>query len=64
MPVSLHKLKNGKVKVTTPNGTKAKGTTMAKAKKQRNLINAVDHGWRPTHNHESAAQDVVDRLLS
>jgi hypothetical protein len=48
MPVHLTKLKNGKYKVTTPNGTHAKGTTKAKAKAQGRLLNAIDHGWKPT----------------
>jgi len=47
MPVSITKT-DGKYRVSTPHGTKAKGTTLAKAKKQRNLLNAIDHGWRPT----------------
>lgn len=49
MPVKLSKLKGGKVRVSTPNGTKAKATTPEKAKRQRNLLNAVEHGWKPTH---------------
>ena len=49
MPVKITKLKNGKYKVTTPNGTHAKATTKGKAKAQERLLNAVDHGWRPTH---------------
>ncbi len=48
MPVKLTKLKGGKVRVSTPHGTKAKATTMAKAKRQLNLLNAVEHGWVPT----------------
>jgi hypothetical protein len=48
MPVHLTKLKNGKYKVTTPNGTHAKGTTKKKAEAQRRLLNAIDHGWTPT----------------
>ncbi len=48
MPVRIQKTKKGKYKVSTPSGVKAKGTTLAKAKKQRRLINAVDHGWKPT----------------
>jgi hypothetical protein len=47
MPVSLRKLPSGKVRVSTPNGIHAKGTSMAKAKSQERLLNAVDHGWRP-----------------
>ena len=54
MPVKLHRVKGGKVKVTTPGGTKSKGTTMAKAKKQRNLLNALEHSdWKPTKGKKS-----------
>ena len=48
MPVRITKLKGGKVRVSTPGGVKAKRTTMAKARRQANLIRAVEHGWRPT----------------
>ncbi len=48
MPVKLRKLKSGKVRVSPPSGIKSKGTTPVKAKKQRNLLNAVEHGWIPT----------------
>lgn len=53
MPVKI--IKRGKrVSVRTPNGVKAKSTTMAKAKKQRNLLNAVEHSnWRPTKSKKS-----------
>lgn len=47
MPVKITKVKGG-VRVSTPNGVKAKKTTMAKAKKQERLLNAVEHGWKPT----------------
>lgn len=46
MPVTIKKM-DGKVRVSTPGGVKAKGTTMAKAKKQQRLLNAIDHGWVP-----------------
>jgi len=49
MPAKLRKLKGGKVRVSTPNGVKAKATTPAKAKAQARLLNAVDHGWKPSH---------------
>jgi len=49
MPVKIKKNKSGKYTVSTPNGTKAKGTTKAKAESQRRLLNAVEHGWTPTH---------------
>jgi hypothetical protein len=48
MPVTLRKIKGGKVKVSTPNGVKAKSTTPAKAERQKHLLNAVEHGWKPT----------------
>jgi hypothetical protein len=46
MPVRIRKV-GGKYQVSTPNGTKSKGTTLKKAKAQERLLNAVDHGWRP-----------------
>jgi hypothetical protein len=45
-PVKLTKVKGG-VRVSTPNGVKSKKTTMAKAKKQQRLLNAIDHGFKP-----------------
>ena len=48
MPVRITKT-DGKYKVSTPHGTKAKGTTKAKAEAQKRLLNAVEHSnWRPT----------------
>lgn len=49
MPVKLRKLPSGKVQVSTPNGVKSRGSTPENARKQRNLLNAVEHGWTPTH---------------
>lgn len=48
MPVKLTKVKGGKVRVSTPGGTKAKGTTPAKAERQRRLLEGVERGWKPT----------------
>ena len=48
MPVTTRKLKSGKVRVSTPHGVKAKATTPAKAKAQKRLLNAIEHGWHPT----------------
>jgi hypothetical protein len=48
MPVTKTKLPGGKVRVSTPSGTKAKATTPAKAEAQERLLNAVDHGFKPT----------------
>ena len=46
MPVKIKKVDGYQVK--TPGGTKAKGTTKAKAQAQANLLRAVEHGWKPT----------------
>jgi hypothetical protein len=51
MPVTLRKLSNGKVRVSTPNGVHSKGTTPEKAKAQERLLNAVEHGWKPTKGY-------------
>ena len=49
MPVKVRKLKGGKYRVSTPGGTKAKGTSKAKAKRQMRLLEAVKHtNWKPT----------------
>ena len=46
MPVYFTKV-GQKYRVSTPNGVKAKRTTLAKAKRQRRLLQAIDHGWKP-----------------
>lgn len=48
MPAKMRKLPSGKYKVSTPNGVHAKGTTLKKAESQIRLLNAIDHGWKPT----------------
>jgi len=47
MPVTISKT-NGGYRVSTPNGVHAKGTTKQKAEAQKRLLNAVEHGWKPT----------------
>jgi hypothetical protein len=47
MPAKMRKLKSGKVRVSTPNGVKAKATSPEKGKALVRLLNAVDHGWKP-----------------
>ncbi len=47
MPVRIRKVKGG-YKVSTPHGTKAKKTSLVKAKSQRRLLNAVEHGFVPS----------------
>ncbi len=46
MPVRITKVKGGH-RVSTPGGTKAKATTKAKAEKQKRLLNAIEHGFKP-----------------
>jgi len=49
MPVKITRLgRSNKYRVSTPNGVHAKGTTLEKAEAQKRLIDAVDHGWKPT----------------
>lgn len=47
MPVGIIKTKDG-YRVSTPHGVKAKHTTKAKAEAQKRLLNAVEHGWKPS----------------
>lgn len=49
MPVRITKT-GGEYRVSTPGGVKAKGTTREKAKSQERLLNAVEHGYKPTGN--------------
>jgi hypothetical protein len=60
MPYKTTKLKNGKVKVTSPSGVKSKGSTPANAKRQVRLLHAVDHGWKPTGK---PAEDMRSRVM-
>lgn len=46
MPVRVENLGNGKVRVSTPGGVKAKSTTPAKAAAQKRIIEAADR--KPT----------------
>lgn len=47
MPVKIKKV-GSKYQVSTPTSVHAKGTTLENAKAQERLLNAVEHGWRPT----------------
>jgi len=48
VPVTIKKLAGGGAQVSTPNMIHAKKTSMEKAMAQKRLLNAVDHGWKPT----------------
>jgi hypothetical protein len=47
MPVKVTKVKGG-YRVKTPNMVHARKTTKGKAMKQARLLNAVEHGWKPS----------------
>lgn len=47
MPVTISKVKGG-FQVKTPNMVHSKATTKGKAEAQERLLNAIDHGWKPT----------------
>ena len=55
MPVTIRKVKGGH-RVSTPGGTKAKKTTLKKAKAQRRLLNAIenDPDFRPRSRKRKA----------
>ncbi len=46
MPVTIKKVDG--YRVSTPSGVHAKHTTKSKAEGQERLLNAVEHGWKPT----------------
>lgn len=48
MPVSVKHLKGGGYRVSTPHGVKARHATKTNAERQKRLLNAVDHGWKPS----------------
>ena len=47
MPVSVKKADGG-YRVSTPHGTKAKHASLRNAMAQKRLLNAVEHGFKPT----------------
>lgn len=57
MPVTVKKVKGG-YQVSTPNRVHAKHTSLENAKKQERLLNAVEHGWRPTRNMSAHGGDA------
>lgn len=63
MPVKIRKT-DGKYQVSTPNQVHAKGTTLKKAEAQERLLNAVEHGWKPTgkkaKHHSSCDGSFID----
>ncbi len=47
MPVTTRKTKGGFIN-STPGGIKGRNMTEENAMAQKRLLNAVDHGWKPT----------------
>ena len=58
MPVTVTKT-DGKYKVSTPNGVKSKGSSLKNAMAQKRLLNAVDHGWKPTGQKSNLKKAVM-----
>lgn len=60
MPAKIKKV-NG-YQVRTPGGVKAKSTTKKKAKRQKRLLNAVEHGFKPTGKPAQDARKTKMRI--
>lgn len=50
MPVTIRKdpKRKGKYMTSTPGGNKGEGMTLRNAIRQKRLLQAVDHGWKPS----------------
>lgn len=48
MPVTTRKLKSGRYSNRTPGGVKGKSMTKENAMRQKRLLNAIDHEFKPT----------------
>jgi len=47
MPVKIRKLKSGKYRVKVGKRVVARRTTKRKAMRQKRLLQAIDHGFKP-----------------
>jgi hypothetical protein len=47
MPTKIRKTGKDEFQVSTPSGVKAKGTTKEKAQRQKRLLDAIEHGFKP-----------------
>ena len=52
MPVAITKNSDGSYQVRTPSRVHAKHTTYTKAIAQERLLNAVEHGWKPSRKRK------------
>jgi hypothetical protein len=59
MPVRTRKTKSGYTN-STPGGVKGRGMTKRNAMRQKRLINAVEHGFKPTGK---PAEDIKRRVM-
>jgi hypothetical protein len=57
MPVHVRKIDG--YRVSTPGGVKAKSTSMKNAMAQRRLLNAVEHGFKPTGKSMAMRKHVM-----
>lgn len=48
MPAKIRAIGGNKFSVSTPNAVHAKATTKKNAESQARLLNAIDHGFKPT----------------
>jgi len=62
MPVSIKHIPGDGYQVSTPNQVHAKHTSLENAKKQKRLLNAVEHGFKPTH-HSAANGSFIDKRM-
>jgi len=60
MPVKTRKTKSGYTN-STPGGVKGRGMTKTNAARQKRLLNAVEHGWKPTG---APAKDLKKRVMA
>lgn len=60
MPVKLTKT-DGKYKVSTPHGTKSKGSSLKNALAQKRLLQGVEHGWKPSGKKKSNISELAVR---
>jgi hypothetical protein len=67
MPAKKRKLPSGKYQVSTPSEVHAKGTTKTKAEAQVRLLNAVEHGFKPTgkpaKHHSVSSGEFMDKRI-
>ncbi len=61
MPVKVKKVAG--YQVSTPGGVKAKHTTYQKAKSQEALLNAVEHGWKPTGKKKARRYSKIKKAM-